>query len=99
MPEVVMHRGRQQIVLAPDRFFVGHERRLLRSLRSASVPPRWVARTFERGLRLRLVKVERSALCYPCFMAKQSPKPPAARLNGGGATGPPYGGRRFLTSA
>jgi hypothetical protein len=32
-------------------------------------------------------------------MAKQSPKPPAARLNRGGATGRPYGGRRFLTSA
>jgi hypothetical protein len=25
MPEVVVHRGRQQVVLAPDGFFVGHE--------------------------------------------------------------------------
>jgi hypothetical protein len=25
MPEVVVHRGRQQVVLAPDGFFVGHQ--------------------------------------------------------------------------
>ena len=32
-------------------------------------------------------------------MARQPPKPPAARLNGWGGTGHPYGGRRFLTGA
>ncbi len=31
-------------------------------------------------------------------MAKQPPKPPAARLNGWGETGQPLGGRRLLTS-
>ena len=34
----------------------------------------------------------------PVCLAKQSPKPvAAARLNGWGGTGHPYGGRRFLT--
>jgi hypothetical protein len=32
-------------------------------------------------------------------MARQLPKPPAARLNGWSGTGHPYGGRRFLTGA
>ena len=32
-------------------------------------------------------------------MARQSPKPPAARLNGWGAMGHLNGGRRFLTGA
>jgi hypothetical protein len=32
-------------------------------------------------------------------MARHSPKPRAARLNGWGGTGHPYGGRRFLTGA
>jgi hypothetical protein len=37
--------------------------------------------------------------CYLRFMGKQSPKPPAARVFGWGATGSPDGKRRFLTSA
>jgi hypothetical protein len=32
-------------------------------------------------------------------MARQLPKPPAARLKGWGGTGHPYGERRFLTGA
>jgi hypothetical protein len=32
-------------------------------------------------------------------MARQSPKPPTARLNGWGSTGRLGGGRRFLTGA
>jgi hypothetical protein len=32
-------------------------------------------------------------------MARQSPKPPAVGLNGWGATGHHYGGRRYLTRA
>jgi hypothetical protein len=43
--------------------------------------------------------VDRSALCYPCFMHKRSRQPLTPRLSVWGATGDPYGGRRFLTSA
>jgi hypothetical protein len=38
-------------------------------------------------------------MCHACFMAKQSPKPPAIRLSVWGATGDLHSPRRFLTDA
>jgi hypothetical protein len=41
----------------------------------------------------------RALIAVAAVHAVQSPKPPAIRLNGWGATGYINGGRRFLTSA
>ena len=83
MPKVVVRLGCQPVMLVLDRVFVGHE---------------CDYDTF-RGPRLSPVRFERSALCYPCSMARQPPKPLAARVSGWGATGILNGSRPLLTSA